>query len=260
MHFSTYHSQRKSIPLIPLFLLPMIAILWPQDRLFALGTYAEGRKIIRLVKFESGGLLFESWEGEAEEAFFDGGEKCSREKETCYTPRVRRFKFSVDPKKNARVVNFMRKNINREMLVFYRIHKVEPAGLSSDFEVIDVYAQAKVIPGGFRRRLVVHKTGSRNFSVYGRILTLEERGTAVGTYEGLYYNQSRRTVHPFSITNKKMFLFARDTMFYKQPIYLGLSDAVVSGLRESSFDIFEINLDEEAGGVYAEEKKTPAGE
>ena len=224
-------------------------------QLHALGTYAEGRMIIKLIKFESGGLLFESWEGKGERVTYKKDEQCDEKKSMCFTPVSETFALSVrtpdddEYKKNARIINFMRKNQGRSMLIFYRIHRVEPASLSSSFEVTDVFAQADKPPDNLKRRLVVEKTGSRNFSVYGRILRLEYRGTAATTFEGLYLDKQRGKVHPFSVDNTAVASFAYDTMFFRQPIYMGVSQSLVtSGLRDSDYDFFEINLDEEAGG------------
>ncbi len=222
-----------------------------QPELKALGTYASGRKIILLEKIESRGIFYESYEGKAYEAWYDSGEKCddSKEKRDCYTPTRRRFDFSVRPE-NAVTVNFLRKNEGRELLIEYQIHRVEAAALESSFEVLKAYAREDAPPTNMQRRLVnPDKSGSRHFNVYGRILSLEYRGTVIGTFEGLYYDMRKRKVHPFSITWPRMASMARDTMFFVKPIHFGITDAIITGARASSYDIYEINFDEESGGV-----------
>lgn len=256
------HLQRRILAVILAVLLgPPLLVLGlrtVQEDLFAAGTYALGRKIILLTKLESGGLMFESWEGKAFEASYSSEETCNDDKRECYTPTRKAFEVSIRPE-NGETVNFMRKNVGREMVVDYRIHRVEPAALSSNFEVLKVYGQSENPPANFVRRLVVEKTGSRNFDVYGRILSLSYRGTVIGTYEGLYYDISRKKVHAFSITNSRMASLARDTMFFRRPMHMGISDAIITGARSSNYDIYEINYDEESGGVPVEKPKAPAG-
>ena len=168
--------------------------------LHALGSYSRGRKIIKLVKFESRGFVKESWEGVAIEPSYDDDEKCDKKKNQCYTPIAKRFKLSVRPKRK-KVVNFMRKNIGREMLVIFRYHKFEPVALSSNFEVLDVYSQGARPPSNFKRRITAKKSGTINFSLYVRILSLEKRGIAINTYEGLFLDV--RKGKSTSFLNKK---------------------------------------------------------
>jgi len=234
-------------------LLPSLVLL--VSPLFAAGEYARGRKVISVVKFESSGIVCESWEGVAVEASYNKSEKCNAEDDECYTPISRRFRFSVSTK-NAKTVNFIRKNLNREMLALYKIHRVEAFCLSSDFEVLDVYPRRENPPAGFQRKLIVDKSGTRNYSVYGKILKLEYIGTVSGTFEGLYLDVNKRKVVPFSIKYKKMARYASSTMFFRKAFHIGISRSrVISGLRKTKLDFFEINYDEEAGGIQVPASK-----
>ncbi len=228
--------------------LALAGIILITRELMAVGTYAEGRKIVQLIQFDSRGLVYESYEAIAAVAGFNDDEKCDRRRYQCYRPLRKTIKFSVRPE-TARVVNFMRKNKGRMMLIEYKIHRIEPLGLETSTEVLRVWTQGAQVPTGFLRRKVVRKTGSRNFDVRGKILALEYRGTAIGTYEGLFLDMNRRKVHPFSVTDKEMAEYAMDTMLYKTPFHMGISVARITGARESDHDIFEINYDEESGGL-----------
>ena len=100
-------------------------------------------------------------------------------------------------------------------------------------------------------KLIVSKTGSkRNFSVSGKILSLEYQGTIIGTYEGLYLDEVRSKVHPFSITDEKMANYAWNTMKSNMKSNFGISVAFATGFRKSNYDLFEINYKAPAGGVY----------
>ncbi len=218
---------------------------------FAAGSYSEGMLLLKIKKFESKGLIWDSWEGEGETTSFDKSEKCEEKDDLCYTPTVKKFDFSVRPdtEGGAKVVNFMRKAIGQEVLVKYRIHKFEAAALSSDFEVLEILAVTD-LPEKTPDHLIVPKSGSkRNFSVSGRILSFEYRGTVKGSYEGLYLDKTKNKVHPFSVTNEELAEYAKKAMVSGKDFYMGISVAYVKGVRESNYDMFEINYKEPAGGV-----------
>lgn len=213
----------------------------------AAGTSAEGRAIIKLVKFESSGIFKKSWEGEAHRAFFDEDEDCDEKNYRCFEPQLETFDISVR-EKQTRIIEFMRKNIGREMVIVYRKHRVEAAALSSNIEVTNVFAQRTRLPSGFQEKITGKITGSRNFSVYGRVLRLEKRGLAVKTWEGIYLDRTRRKVHPFSVSDDKMARHLLKTMGYTRLYHLGVSKALFTAVRETKFDIFEVNYNEPASG------------
>lgn len=248
------------LPFTPVALVLGLRALQPE--LLAMGTYAKGRKIILLEKIESRGIRYESFEAKAYEAWYDSDEKCddSADKRDCYRPTRRRFEFSVRPEtENGATANFLRLNEGREILIEYVIHRIEPVALSTDFEVLRAYARKDEPPPGMLKRYVNpgDKSGSKQFNVYGRILMLEYRGTAIGTFEGLYYDMRRKRVHPFSVTEARMASLAQDTMFFVKPMHIGISDALITGARASSYDIYEINYLEESGGVPPAPKTPP---
>ena len=245
------------LPLAPLAL--VLGLRFMQPELNALGTFAIGRRVILLEKMESRGIFYKSFEGKAYVASYDPKEKCddSKDKRDCFKASRERFDFSVRPE-NAETVNFMRKNEGRELLVDYQIHRMEAVALESNFEVLKAYARRDEPPAEMLRRVVnPNRTGSREFNVYGRILSLEYRGTVIGTFEGLYFDMRKNRVHPFSITEPRMALMARDTMFFTKPMHIGISDAILTGARASSYDIYEINYDEESGGVPVTKTEPP---
>lgn len=130
---------------------------------FALGTYSEGWAVVKLVQFESRGIIFDSHEGLLEFTAYDKSEKCEASKDECFTPSKEKVEFSVRPE-NAEVVNFLNSNVNQEILVQYRIHKIEPIALSTDFEVIGAQKQIATIPKEAPDKIIVGKSGSkRNF-------------------------------------------------------------------------------------------------
>ncbi|AMX59011.1 hypothetical protein IQB76_12580 [Leptospira borgpetersenii serovar Hardjo-bovis] len=222
---------------------------------FALGTYSEGWAVVRLIQFESRGIIFDSQEGLLEFTTYDKSEKCEASKDECFTPLKEKIEFSVRPE-NGEVVNFLNNNVNQEILVQYRVHKIEPIALSTDFEVIGAQKQITTIPKEAPDKIIVNKSGSRrNFSVSGRILKLEYQGTIIGTYEGLYLDEVRGKVHPFSVTNEEVAAFAWNTMKFGTKYYIGVSVAFATGWRKSDYDIFEINYNSSAGGVYTDSKK-----
>lgn len=218
-------------------------------QLNALGTYAEGWAIIVPTKLEQSGILFNSYEGLLDIVHYDRNESCDEANDACFTPKSKSIAFSIDPS-NSKLVNFVQKNVNREMIINYRIHRVEAMGLSSDFEITQAFALATTVPEDFQRQLAVDKTGKkRSFSVFGKILMLEYRGRAVGTWEGIYYDKQRDRVHPFSITNETIAKQILEVMKLKSPYHFGVTVAYVTGFRDSPYDVFEINLDGPAGSA-----------
>lgn len=243
----------------PALILSLLFALSFPVALQAAGTYAEGWMLIKkLTKFESGGLIIESWEGEALVHSFDPQEKCDEKQYQCFTPKDRVLKFSVRPE-NGKTVNFLRRHKDLGgYLVHYQIHRFEALALSTEFEVIDVASRTSDRPANIPAKKIVEKTGSRNFSFHGNVLQLDYRGTALGTYEGLYLDQRTGKVHPFSITNEQMAQYIFKAMKISTPYYMGVSVALVIAFpRESDHDIFELNFLEEAGGV--QEKKPAKG-
>ena len=237
-------------------LLPALLAAFYLSPALALGTYATGQVIIKLTKFESGGILFNSWEGEGERATYDSSEECDDKKDECFIPKFETFNFSVR-EDNARVINFMRNNMQKEMVLVYKIHRVEPAALSTRFEVEDVLTRFDNPPTSLPFKKTAPLTGSRNFSLYGRVLKLEYQGVTVGTYEGLYYDRQKDKIHPFSVTNEAMALHIYECMKYSKDFYIGISVAIVTGMRKSDHDVFEINYRESAGGVDPVQPEKP---
>lgn len=222
--------------------------------LFAAGTYSEGWTFAKLTQFESRGLIFESYEGIVEITRFNEDEDCDENQNQCFTPVTETMQISVRPD-NAAAVNFLLGKIGEDVLLRYRVHRIEPLGLETDFEVLEAR-----VPGGsgapqIAESMQVNKTGSkRNFSMRGRILMVEERGTLIKTNEGVYLNAQTGKVHPFSITSEEMFEYAKDAMqAFQGDYFLGISVAYVTGFRESDYDVFEINRKEAAGGIVPEE-------
>lgn len=232
-----------------------IGSLFFSSSVFALGTYSEGWAVVKLVQFESRGLIFDSYEGLIEFTTYDKSEKCESSKDECFSPLKEKVEFSARPE-NADVVNFLSNNLNQEILVQYRIHRIEPLGLSTDFEVVAAQRQITMIPKEAVDKIIVDKSGSkRNFSVSGRILQLDYQGTSIGTYEGLYLDEVRGKVHPFSVTNEEVAKFAWNTMKFGTKYFIGISVAFATGWRKSDYDVFEINYKSPAGGVYTDTKK-----
>ncbi|MBL8021933.1 MAG: hypothetical protein JNM27_19820 [Leptospirales bacterium] len=215
--------------------------------LHALGTYSEGWAIIVPTKLEQSGILFNSYEGMLDIVHYDRNESCDEANDACYTPKSKSIPFSIDDT-STKLINFVQKNLNREMIINYRIHRVKAMDLSSDFEITQAFALAQAVPENFQRQVTVDKTGKkRSFSVFGKILMLEYRGRAVGSWEGIYYDKQKDRVHPFSITNETIAKQVLEVMKIKNPYYFGVTVAYVTGIRDSAYDIFEINLDGPAG-------------
>ncbi len=244
--------------------------------IFPLGTYSEGWTVGKLLQFESRGIVFESYEGIMEVTIYEPAESCDETRDECYTPTRKKVNFSVRPE-NVDLVNFLSKQLNQTMLLQFNVHRIQPVALSSSIEVIQAQFQESTLPHTNSLldpkqkitvwiqahdtpqpmdKFVTRKTGGkRNFSLSGRILSLEYKGTLVGTYEGLYWDESRGKVHPFSITDDEMAEFAWKAMKYSGRYFLGISVAHVSGVRLSDYDLFEINFREPAGGLEKQKGK-----
>ena len=232
-------------------ILILLLILFFNSKIFAFGTYSEGWASAKIIQFESRGLIFESYEGIMELSTFSSDEKCDEEKDECYTVTKQKIPFSVRPE-NAETVNLLMKSLNQDLVLNYRIHRFEAIALSSETELIQAIAPVNSMPTELESdKLIVSKTGAkRNFSVSGKILRLEYQGTIIGTYEGLYLDEVRARVHPFSITDEKMANYAWNTMKSNMKSNLGISVAFATGFRKSNYDLFEINYKAPAGGVY----------
>lgn len=217
--------------------------------LFAIGTYSEGWAFVTLKKFEQRGIFIDSWEGDVALAHFDSGEACDEAANQCYTPTERILAISVRPETHE-AVDVMRNNIGRQILIRYRTHRIEALALDSDIEILEAKLPETRSEARVAERKVVDRSGGRrNFSVRGRILQMERRGTAVKTYEGLYLDEQNNKVHPFSVTDGDMAEHIYAVMQQGGSYFIGVSVAYVTGLRESDYDIFEINFNEAAGGA-----------
>lgn len=229
-------------------ILVLIVSFFPGS-LFAFGTYAEGSVVAKIIQFESRGVIFDSFEGVLEVTTYNKDEKCDESKDECFIATKKKMDFSVRPE-NAELVNMLLKSINQEYLLQYRVHLIKAIALSSDMEVVGASKQEAAIPASQGEKLVVAKSGGkRNFSVTGKILQLDYQGTFIGTYEGLYVDETRGKVHAFSVTNEQMAKYAQAAMKSSGKYYLGISVAYATGFRKSNFDLFEINYKEPAGAV-----------
>jgi hypothetical protein len=236
--------MKKIIVKTVLLLVSMIA----PASLFAAGTFSEGWIVIgKLNRLESGGILFDSWEGEADIFGYNEDEKCDEKSYECFTPVSEKMRFSIR-KDNTKVIQFLKDKVDAGgFLVQFRRHRVEPVSLSTKIEIIDAVAKMADLPEGFTLRQTSKKTGSRNFSLHGEILRLEYQGVAVGTYEGLYLDHKTQKVHPFSVTDKAMAEYIWKSMRIEKPCYIGISVAIVTGFRKSDHDVFEINFESAPG-------------
>lgn len=223
------------------FLTVLLLFLLQTSVLSAAGSSARGWAIVQVTKLESSGLFFKSFEGELRIASYDPDEEC--EKENCFSPIVKEIEFSIDPDNEA-TARFMNDNIGREMVIHYNIHRIAPFTLGTSFEILNAYSRRDSLLEGMERKHSVEQSGSkRNYSLYGRVLRLEERGLTVRTYEGIYYDKQNGKVAPISISEKSMARYIFNTMFVKKEYYMGISEARVSVARETLLDIFEINYD-----------------
>ncbi len=200
---------------------------------------------MKIVKMESSGIVFESYEGTGEITSYKQDEVCNDRENECYTPVTEKVNFSIRPEtENGALAKRLQKKMDQEVLVRYRYHRIEPVALGTNFEILEVNdldhpTGEEKLPEQFS----VEKTGSkRNYYLAGRILRLEYVGTVIGTYEGIYLDSQRGKVHPFSITSKEMAEYAWKAMLLKRDYVIGLSQAYVTGFRESHYDLFEVNL------------------
>jgi hypothetical protein len=217
--------------------------------LMAIGTYAEGFVVGKITQLESRGVLFDSYEGILEVTNYNKEEKCEEAKDECFSLSKQKIDFSVRPD-NSELVNLLLKSMNQEFVFGYKIHRIKSIFLSSEFELLTATKQESTIPSQLGEKFISSKTGGkRNFSVSGKILQLDYQGTFIGTYEGLYLDEVRGKIHPFSITSDDMATYAFQTMRLNTRYYLGVSVAYFTGFRKSNFDLFEINFKEPAGSV-----------
>ncbi|NCN08770.1 MAG: hypothetical protein GW938_02875 [Leptospira sp.] len=231
-----------------------LAFILSPSWLFAFGTYAEGFVTAKIIQFESRGIIFNSYEGIIEVTSFDKTEACNEPKDECFTPTIIRHDISVR-QSNGELVNLLSKSVNDQLLLEYRIHRFEDFSLSSEMEILSAIIQEKNKPAGLADKKVVKRTGSkRNFAVSGKILQLDYQGTLIGTYEGLYIDEDRGKVHPFSVTQAEMAKFAWETQKSLASSSLGISVSFAKGFRKSDYDLFEINYKEPAGGVHTTSK------
>ncbi|MDX1961300.1 MAG: hypothetical protein SFU98_22215 [Leptospiraceae bacterium] len=237
--------------LFNIFLYQLILLIaFNSSSLLAIGTYAEGSVLAKIVQIESRGLVFESFEGLLEISSYAQDEKCDEAKDECFKLTKKQIEFSVRPQ-NAEVVNLLKKSINAELLIDYKIHRIKSITLSSDFEVLAAKTQETNVAPELGEKLIVKKSGSkRNFSVYGRILQLDYQGTFIGTYEGLYLDETKGRIHPFSVTNEQIAKYALTAMKSSTRFNIGITVAFATGFRKSDYDIFEINYKAPADGVY----------
>jgi hypothetical protein len=231
--------------------LVFLSCLFLPSWLYAIGTYSEGYLTAKILQFESRGIIFKSYEGIMEVVTFDKKEKCDETKDECFTPTKTKLEFSVRPEK-ADLVNLLNKNVNQELLLQYRIHRIEAIALSSELELLSAGKQENAVPASQGDKKIVSKSGSkRNFAVSGKILQLDYQGTFIGTYEGLYMDEARGKVHPFSVTQADMAKYAWGSMKSSASYSMGISVAFATGFRKSNYDLFEINYKEPAGGVHS---------
>lgn len=208
----------------------------------AVGTYAEGWMVVKkLTKLESQGIIFDSYEGELIATSYNDDEKCSRDDYECYTPVDETIEFSVRPDKKE-VIDFLQQNKGSSFLIRYRIHRIESLGLNSDFEILEAMAPgtSQASPPADKK---VDKTGSRHFTFKGQFLQLDYQGNIIGTHEGLYLDEKTGKVHPFSVTNEGMAKHIYDVMKTGKSVYIGVSDAIITGFRKSDYDIFAVSED-----------------
>ena len=228
--------------------------------LMALGTFAEGWMVVKKIKkIESSGLILTSYEAELIVTEYNPAESesgknpCDDEKNECYSPVDRVINVSIRDD-NSKAVNFLLKKKDAAsggFLIHYKIHKFEPLALSTDFEVLDARDRSSAKPAIADKKTVQKSGGKRNFSVKGNILRLQNQGTVVNTYEGLYLDATTGKVHPFSVTEDNMAKHIWQAMTSSTPYHIGVSVSYVKAVRESNYDIFEINYNGPAGTVEA---------
>ncbi len=220
-------------------------LLVTASQLPALGSAAEGWAIVQVTKLESSGLIYKSYEGNLRIVTFkEEPLNCSPTNDThCYDPGVTEIHFSID-EDNKEPAHFINHNLGKQMVIRYRIHRITPVALSTDFEILEAQGQWNDLPRDMPRSFSIGKSGSkRNYALHGKVLRLEYRGLAMSTYEGLYYDSQRDTVHPFSLTDESMVKYIWNTMKVNKQFFFGISEARVTVARETPYDIFEINYD-----------------
>lgn len=216
--------------------------------LHAFGTYGEGKAIVALREFGRKGIFIDSYEGSFDIASYNQNEKCE-DPQDCYTPDKESLRFSIR-EENKDLIQFMLKNMDRVMVIEYRIHRIKPIALSTSFEVLKASGIKATQAADFPWKYVSkNRTGSTDYSVYGKVLRLEYRGVAVGTYEGLLYDRRKDKVTPFSVTDEAMARHIYLCIDSGQEYNIGITRALVTGWRDSKLDVFEINYRERAGGV-----------
>lgn len=209
--------------------------------LLAMGTYSEGWAVIQIIRLEQSGLFYNSFEGKLRWASYDEDEECNEKEDQCFTPISVERKFSARPEEK-KLISFLKNNEGREMLIHYKIHRFEPVALSSNFEVLEAFVWKDNPSNDTPLKMAIPRSGKlRAFTLYGRILRLEYKGTVIGTYEGLYLDQKRRKVHPFSITDENMAEYAKKVIRGRRSYHMAVSQAYVATVRDSDFDIYAIN-------------------
>lgn len=215
--------------------------------LYAIGTYAEGNAIIQLNRMEERGLMYTSYEGEFVIADFDKDESCADERNECYTPIAVNKEFSVRPD-NKKLIEFLKNNIGKEMLIKYKIHRFTPVSLGSNFELLDAMPWQKFPPDDLQTRYGVTKSGNkRAFVIFGRILKFDYRGTVIGTWEGIYFDSKRRKIHAFSVTDKSMAAYIFKAMSGRRQFFMAVSQSYVTATRDSDHDVYAIDYKKAPG-------------
>jgi len=209
----------------------------------AAGESARGIAIIRLIKLEHKGMITKSYEGIADRAGYDGGEKCDESNYQCFNPTLDTFDLSIrDTPQNKNLINFMLSNLEKEMIIEYQVHRIAAFSLSSRTEVLAAFPQQEILPDNIDRVFKTPKTGDKSsFDIFGRVLRLEKRGLTVKSWEGIYLDRKRRKVHPFSLSNEAMAQHLLKLIRYQPEYHMGVSVHYFATVRETPYDIFEIN-------------------
>lgn len=227
---------------LSLFLSLIATLIGPMSsNVFSMGTYADGWAIVQILKFQKEGYSFESFEGVLRVATYDEDEECDEEDFKCYTPIAEDLEFSVDYE-NKDLARFINANIGTEMLVHYKKHRIAPTGLGTDFEVLEAIPREDKPPKTLPFRYEVEKSGSkRTFAFFGKILRMERRGT-ISSYEGLYYNIEKDTVHPFTIDDDEFAEYVFQAMKYRKEYFLGVNQSRFTWWNDSNYNLFELNF------------------
>ncbi|MCB1324372.1 MAG: hypothetical protein H7A21_17525 [Spirochaetales bacterium] len=210
--------------------------------LHAVGDYAQGHAVVRIDRLEESGIFFNSYEGVLSIAGYDEDEECEADQDECYAPMRESLEFSVDDD-NRQLVRYLENNIGKVMLVQYRVHRMTLA-FSSDFEIENAWAWEENPPDGISLRETGTKEGSRRaFTIFGRVLRFEERGTMIDSYEGLYYNAQTGKVHPFSVTDESLAVYIRQIMRGSRQFYMRIAEAYVAPTRDSDYQLYAIDFE-----------------